>query len=261
MNLNCPICMELFVPLDEVYCTTCGHMFHHRCLLQWLERCQTCPQCRNRTTQRNIFKIYFNHSDVNTVTDNGSLQRRLDRALLQIERKGLEISKSKKEISLLKETKNNFLKTISGLEGKIAQNNHLFTSYAQQMQILRNEVNVLESLRSENEILKWQLAGKVDSNTVYAHEIQTLKNYITRLESEVAFQKSKLSKMATLKNDKFYLKEKLCLLALTYAFITYNIYREGNNLRAPTFSDFLWGFIGKRPKIFEFAKTFFNYKY
>lgn len=38
LNLNCVICAELFTQSDEVFVTVCGHMFHHTCLQQWLER-------------------------------------------------------------------------------------------------------------------------------------------------------------------------------------------------------------------------------
>lgn len=38
LNLNCVICAELFSQADEVFVTVCGHMFHHNCLNQWLDR-------------------------------------------------------------------------------------------------------------------------------------------------------------------------------------------------------------------------------
>jgi TRAF-interacting protein len=28
--------------------------------MQWLERAKSCPQCRNKFTEKNIFRVYFN---------------------------------------------------------------------------------------------------------------------------------------------------------------------------------------------------------
>lgn len=86
MNINCIICTDLFRPEDVIFTTPCGHTAHQRtvlfnpgeswkkslltsnisffdsaCLTQWMERSKTCPQCRNKCTERNVFRIYFNH--------------------------------------------------------------------------------------------------------------------------------------------------------------------------------------------------------
>lgn len=158
MNLNCPICAELFLPSDDVQCTTCGHMFHHHCLLQWLERSKTCPQCRHKCTQRNIIKVYFNQANLDASRiDLGSLQEKLDDANLKIKMKESEVSKANKELAVLKETQKKCMKTITGLEEKVAQHKHLAGAYAQQMQYLKDEVKTVESLRSENTALKGKL--------------------------------------------------------------------------------------------------------
>uniref|UniRef100_A0A182R959 RING-type domain-containing protein n=1 Tax=Anopheles funestus TaxID=62324 RepID=A0A182R959_ANOFN len=60
MDLVCPICSDLFVPCADVKITPCGHMFHNLCLSQWLERSETCPQCREQCTLTNLTKVYFN---------------------------------------------------------------------------------------------------------------------------------------------------------------------------------------------------------
>ncbi|GLH13760.1 Uncharacterized protein GBIM_18264 [Gryllus bimaculatus] len=38
MQITCTICSDLFVAADAVVGTHCGHLFHHTCLIQWLER-------------------------------------------------------------------------------------------------------------------------------------------------------------------------------------------------------------------------------
>lgn len=42
----CPVCLEVFAPLDVVTVVTCGHAFHWRCLQPWLRRNSLCPCCR-----------------------------------------------------------------------------------------------------------------------------------------------------------------------------------------------------------------------
>ena len=43
---TCPICLEGYMPGDEVACMPCLHKLHWRCLYVWLERANTCPTCR-----------------------------------------------------------------------------------------------------------------------------------------------------------------------------------------------------------------------
>ncbi|XP_071573461.1 uncharacterized protein [Temnothorax nylanderi] len=79
MNIVCVICSDLLAPSDEVFYTPCGHIFHLTCLMQWLERSKTCPQCRDRTTEQTIRRIYFNFSNSDSITeDAASLQKRID---------------------------------------------------------------------------------------------------------------------------------------------------------------------------------------
>lgn len=44
---SCPICMESFDDSGDVYRTTCGHLFHGKCLKTACNRVETCPICRN----------------------------------------------------------------------------------------------------------------------------------------------------------------------------------------------------------------------
>lgn len=42
---ECPICRENFTP-NDIYSTSCSHIFHKSCLLRWMSRSKTCPMCR-----------------------------------------------------------------------------------------------------------------------------------------------------------------------------------------------------------------------
>ncbi|XP_017867218.1 PREDICTED: E3 ubiquitin-protein ligase TRAIP [Drosophila arizonae] len=155
LNLNCVICAELFTPSDEVYVTSCGHMFHHTCLMQWLERSKTCPQCRNKCTTRNILRVYFNVANLDTSRiDVGSLQEQLDNANLAIQLKDREQKKAEQRLRELKDIQKKCLKTISGLEAKVRNNEFTITSYVEQLRMLKNEVLIMDAVRKENNMLK-----------------------------------------------------------------------------------------------------------
>lgn len=93
MNANCIICSDFFIPTSEVYSTGCGHLFHYHCLIQWIERSRTCPQCRAKTTEKTIHRVYFNLANSEGITDDvGTLQFKLDNIQFQIKMKDKELS-------------------------------------------------------------------------------------------------------------------------------------------------------------------------
>lgn len=46
IELNCPVCLDSIQDGDDVKTTLCNHVFHRRCVDQWLATHNTCPQCR-----------------------------------------------------------------------------------------------------------------------------------------------------------------------------------------------------------------------
>ncbi|XP_067206404.1 E3 ubiquitin-protein ligase TRAIP-like isoform X1 [Linepithema humile] len=87
MHILCAICTEDFRSLDDVSNTPCGHTFHYGCLLTWLERSETCPQCRESTTEHTIHRIYLNFSDDSNLTDVSSLEDKLNDILFEVKLK------------------------------------------------------------------------------------------------------------------------------------------------------------------------------
>lgn len=199
LNLNCVICAELFTHSDEVYVTSCGHMFHHTCLMQWLERSKTCPQCRNKCTTRNIIRVYFNlaNLDVSRI-DVGSLQEQLDNANLAMKMKEKECHKVETQMKDLKETQKKCLKTIAGLEQKLQKKDFVVSSYVTQINLLKNDAQVVDQLRKENKTLKQQIhtmegvsailtAGAADADRLLKNETNphVLANWVTTLKREL----------------------------------------------------------------------------
>ena len=49
--MNCCICLDEIN--DNYYTTRCNHIFHHKCLINWLVTKNTCPTCRNEIYLKN----------------------------------------------------------------------------------------------------------------------------------------------------------------------------------------------------------------
>ena len=43
---ECPICLEKYVVNDKIIHLDCSHSFHKDCIYIWLNKNNTCPQCR-----------------------------------------------------------------------------------------------------------------------------------------------------------------------------------------------------------------------
>jgi len=55
-NVNCTICQQR---LEKLYISECGHMACLQCWQQWLDRSNTCPQCRKPTSIKSIALAVF----------------------------------------------------------------------------------------------------------------------------------------------------------------------------------------------------------
>ncbi|CAG9863536.1 unnamed protein product [Phyllotreta striolata] len=162
MNITCTICSELFINSSDIYFTQCGHVFHYTCLLNWLERSRTCPECRTRTTQKTIHKAYFNVSTLDQTADPATLLHKID---------NLNFSSTLKD----KEIKN-----FKEASEKLTEKNRL----------LREEVAKLmdneRSLVSSTHILKDRLQhykSKVKETDKLVEEISNLKGVIRSMEN------------------------------------------------------------------------------
>uniref|UniRef100_A0A182S0G5 RING-type domain-containing protein n=1 Tax=Anopheles funestus TaxID=62324 RepID=A0A182S0G5_ANOFN len=49
MEIICTICLES-MEHGRILATTCGHIFHEKCIVNWTTRSYRCPECRNEPT-------------------------------------------------------------------------------------------------------------------------------------------------------------------------------------------------------------------
>ena len=45
-NETCVICLENYEKEDKITTLECNHIFHHQCIVSWVENDNTCPLCR-----------------------------------------------------------------------------------------------------------------------------------------------------------------------------------------------------------------------
>ncbi|KAJ0971470.1 hypothetical protein J5N97_019429 [Dioscorea zingiberensis] len=67
---SCVICLESFVPNEQVLVTPCNHVFHHDCLVPWLKSQGKCPVCRFSLSERKEMVLAQNSSNRNSSNNN-----------------------------------------------------------------------------------------------------------------------------------------------------------------------------------------------
>jgi hypothetical protein len=46
-SVNCIICMDALKKGDKILVLECAHMYHARCIYQWVKESNTCPMCKS----------------------------------------------------------------------------------------------------------------------------------------------------------------------------------------------------------------------
>ena len=74
MSVACCICHEdINFSCEEISVLNCGHLFHQRCLRQWLNTNSTCPECRISVAANNfVQKLYPSINEDNYLVYRGS---------------------------------------------------------------------------------------------------------------------------------------------------------------------------------------------
>uniref|UniRef100_A0A182NI94 RING-type domain-containing protein n=1 Tax=Anopheles dirus TaxID=7168 RepID=A0A182NI94_9DIPT len=190
MNLVCPICSELFVPSDEVNITPCGHMFHHTCLLQWLERSKTCPQCRNRCTEVRLIKVYFNvTANLDTTEDSASLLEKLDNLTLKMRQQEKSLKEFETKAVEHKGEQKKMRKTLLGLEDELRAKHSAIFAYKHEIDMLKGDRKALVKVQEELNSAKTKLesyAGVKQALDATAHEMEQMLSSDMSREAVIA---------------------------------------------------------------------------
>ncbi|XP_018047569.1 PREDICTED: E3 ubiquitin-protein ligase TRAIP-like [Atta colombica] len=206
MNLICVICSELLVPSDDIFHTPCGHIFHYACLLQWLERSKTCPQCRVITTTRTIHRLYFNFSNNDSIAeDPASLQNKIDNLNFQLKLKDKNLSNLTEDNDKLKNQTAGLRHRIYEVESEVINQNSAIHAYKDQIKFYKQQCSNAENDRKENEELKKKLkflknvqnliddssTSNVENITMQTDDVSKLRIYIGILKKELDSMREK----------------------------------------------------------------------
>lgn len=157
MNILCTICSDLINQAESIYVTKCGHIFHHHCLAQWIERSKTCPQCRNKVTDKCMFRLYPTVSNENTSEDAATLQSRLDDAQLQLRQQRVKYKEKEDKLA----TANADLKRqddlLKSYEKKLVSFDSKVEALHEQLEYSNFHMKDMERIKEENIALKQNL--------------------------------------------------------------------------------------------------------
>ncbi|CAH0402274.1 unnamed protein product [Chilo suppressalis] len=157
MHILCTICSDLVNQAENIFATKCGHIFHHHCLSQWIERSKSCPQCRNKVTDKCMFRIYPTISNETSGEDITTLQSRLDDAQLQLRQQKASVKeKDDKLASINAELKKNE-ELMKAMEKKLVSRDSAVSALREQLDYVKIQNKETNRLKDENESLKKNL--------------------------------------------------------------------------------------------------------
>ncbi|XP_062552361.1 E3 ubiquitin-protein ligase TRAIP-like [Armigeres subalbatus] len=152
MNFSCTICTDIFVSSVDVHVTPCGHAFHYACILQWLERSKSCPECRNKCIAKDLTKLYLNDVTNGDNRDNVTLRlQNLDNMKLSLREKDIKIKRLMKAEESHKGERNKLRKKIASLQGTIEGLDCVISTLRSEVWRLRGEQSEYEKAKEELE--------------------------------------------------------------------------------------------------------------
>ncbi|CAH0552071.1 unnamed protein product [Brassicogethes aeneus] len=158
MNINCVICSDLFEAHSEVYSTQCGHTFHYACLMHWMERSKSCPQCRNKCTDKTIHRVYFNISNTEHIKEDvGTLQSKLDNLNFQIKLKDKDIKNFGEKYTKIKKNNAALREEVQQLEHGKKVFESAIHALKDQLSYFKSKAKDVEKIIEENQKLKTRL--------------------------------------------------------------------------------------------------------
>jgi len=59
LDIRCDICYDsILISNAEISAIVCGHIFHKKCILEWLEKKENCPICRTFCESGHLIKLF-----------------------------------------------------------------------------------------------------------------------------------------------------------------------------------------------------------
>ncbi|XP_068206987.1 E3 ubiquitin-protein ligase TRAIP-like isoform X2 [Palaemon carinicauda] len=158
MRISCVICGDLCLSSDEVSATPCGHTFHSLCIIQWIERSKSCPQCRHKTTEKSLVKLYFDSGgDDSVVEDPDTLQNMISNMKFQVRLKDAEVLKVSESNAELKKQNKGLREECKTLAKQIGDKESTNLALKSQLKFMEQYKSEAEKAKQDAKILRSQL--------------------------------------------------------------------------------------------------------
>ncbi|KAL4717342.1 hypothetical protein ACJJTC_017229 [Scirpophaga incertulas] len=234
MHMTCVICSDL-LDLSENGCViNCGHLFHYVCLMQWMQRSRSCPQCRIVVTENSIIRTFPTGLSINTDQDVTLVQCQLDDALLKVKQLEAILKQRNDNDVAVKEELAKKINEVRIVEDKLRLKTDTCRIYEIRLASYIDRIKELDTLQVQNEELQSNLnalnglqkvlnatSEEVDQMLEGYTDVRTVATFATALkraltESEDK-KKSMRSQIVQLEQEVKKLKEEKLTLAQNIA--------------------------------------------
>jgi len=169
---QCTICMEDMV--EHLSVTSCGHVFHTMCIFEGLNYRGQCPNCRERTSQRQLRGLNYNIA-VNRIEDEGRIQF-LESLQKADQDNYLKLIAQNAEMYTELEVKK---RKVVDLQEEVKNKEDLLASQGEMISRLNNDK---KDWKLERQTLMFQKDAQMMENEKSLKEIEKLQKEIQKME-------------------------------------------------------------------------------
>jgi len=172
---QCTLCLEDMI--ENLSVTSCGHVFHSMCISQGLEYRGQCPNCRERTSQRQLRGLNY-HIGVNRIEDESRIQF-LESLKKADQDNYLKLIAKNAEMYTELELKN---RKVVNLQEEVKSKEDLLASQGEMIRRLNNDK---QDWKVERQALMLQKDAQMLENEKSLREIEKLQKEIKQMEQTI----------------------------------------------------------------------------
>lgn len=121
-------------------------------------RAHTCPQCRHKTTQQSIHRVYLTLANTDHIGDDvGTLQSKVDNLRFQISLKDKDIKDYKEKYKTYRLQNAALRLEVSNVEGRLKSHESTVHGLRDRITFYKSKATECERLLDENQILKTKI--------------------------------------------------------------------------------------------------------
>ncbi|XP_070507289.1 E3 ubiquitin-protein ligase TRAIP-like isoform X2 [Chironomus tepperi] len=122
-----------------------------------MERKKDCPQCRQKCTEKSIFRIYFNTTNLDSSLNSANLVHTVDNLTFKIREQDISLRNLEEEKKKLEENLHTKEKKIKSLDASVSHFNQVISTIKHERDMLINQRMNYKAIEAENLELKAKL--------------------------------------------------------------------------------------------------------